>query len=208
MFTRQLPRLTNVIKSNLASNTFSKHISIRTNPSFTTQSSNNTTATIKTVTPILLSLTTSTFLHYLLPVNFSSAAVHCAGSNDNNRSGGNTLQSFDFSKMGMAAGVGAVPGFCAGFMLRKLGNVAIFFVGSTFCMFQLAAYKGYVYNTFRIGNKWKKSLKNLIKNQEKELIHTSSRRISTKSNTNINTEYKKWCNGWIWGGIFGWIETW
>ena len=44
----------------------------------------------------------------------------------------------------MAAGVGAVPGFCAGFMLRKLGNVAIFFVGSTFCVFQLAAYKGYV----------------------------------------------------------------
>ena len=41
MFTRQLPRLTNLIKSN----TFSKHI--RTNPSFTTQSSNNTTATIK-----------------------------------------------------------------------------------------------------------------------------------------------------------------
>ena len=166
MFTRQLPRLTNIIKSNLASNTFSKHISIRTNPSFTTQSSNNTTATIKTVTPILLSLTTSTFLHYLLPVNFSSAAVHCAGSNDNNRSGGNTLQSFDFSKMGMAAGVGAVPGFCAGFMLRKLGNVAIFFVGSTFCMFQLAAYKGYVTIHWE---QVEKDLKNLIKNQEKEL---------------------------------------
>ena len=54
------------------------------------------------------------------------------------------MDELDLQKLGMAAGVGAVPGFCAGFMLRKLGNVAIFFVGSTFCMFQLAAYKGYV----------------------------------------------------------------
>lgn len=46
--------------------------------------------------------------------------------------------------MSLAAGVGVVPGFCAGFALRKVGNIATFMVGGVFFMFQLAAYKGYV----------------------------------------------------------------
>ena len=90
--------------------------------------------------------TSSLFNH---PMVASTTTADCASSNNgtnnhNNDGDGLKLDTFDLSKLGIAAGVGAVPGFCAGFMLRKLGNVAIFFVGSTFCMFQLAAYKGYV----------------------------------------------------------------
>ena len=80
------------------------------------------------------------FTHFLS----TPAAAECAASNASNDDDNNPLKAFDFQTIGMAAGVGAVPGFCAGFMFRKLGNVAIFFVGSTFCMFQCAAYKGYV----------------------------------------------------------------
>jgi uncharacterized membrane protein (Fun14 family) len=88
-----------------------------------------------------LSLTSSVlFTHFLS----TPAAAECAASNASNNDDNNPLKAFDFQTIGMAAGVGAVPGFCAGFMFRKLGNVAIFFVGSTFCMFQCAAYKGYV----------------------------------------------------------------
>ncbi len=46
--------------------------------------------------------------------------------------------------LSMAAGVGVVPGFCAGFALRKVGNLATFMVGGVFFMFQMAAYQGYV----------------------------------------------------------------
>lgn len=50
----------------------------------------------------------------------------------------------DLESLSLAAGVGIVPGFCAGFALRKVGNLATFLFGGVFFMFQMAAYKGYV----------------------------------------------------------------
>lgn len=96
------------------------------------------------LTGIGISLTSSAIVSEFLPTHNTRAECQQSSNSGSSRSGSSVLEQFDFAKVGMAAGVGAVPGFCAGFMLRKLGNVAIFFVGSTFCVFQLAAYKGYV----------------------------------------------------------------
>jgi uncharacterized membrane protein (Fun14 family) len=53
-------------------------------------------------------------------------------------------EGIDVQTLSLAAGVGVVPGFCAGFALRKVGNLATFMVGGVFFMFQMAAYQGYV----------------------------------------------------------------
>ena len=53
-------------------------------------------------------------------------------------------EGIDMQTLSLAAGVGVVPGFCAGFALRKVGNLATFMVGGVFFMFQMAAYQGYV----------------------------------------------------------------
>jgi uncharacterized membrane protein (Fun14 family) len=94
-----------------------------------------------------LSLASSSLLTHMTSTTFTNCASSNS-SNSNNNDGDdsalNNLNNFNIQKLGMAAGIGAVPGFCAGFMLRKLGNVAIFFAGSTFCVFQIAAYNGYV----------------------------------------------------------------
>jgi uncharacterized membrane protein (Fun14 family) len=43
-----------------------------------------------------------------------------------------------------AVTIGGVTGFCAGFVAKKVSTVALFFLGSTFCVFQLAATQGYI----------------------------------------------------------------
>ena len=81
------------------------------------------------------------------------STAHAAADSDgrDNADGGHNdkgigmfSEGLDFQTLSLAAGVGVVPGFCAGFALRKVGNVATFMVGGVFFMFQMAAYKGYV----------------------------------------------------------------
>lgn len=43
-----------------------------------------------------------------------------------------------------AVTIGGVTGFCAGFVAKKVSTVALFVLGSTLCVFQLAATQGYI----------------------------------------------------------------
>jgi FUN14 domain-containing protein 1 len=43
-----------------------------------------------------------------------------------------------------ALSIGGLSGFCAGFVLKKVGTATVFLFGSTFCLFQLAASAGYI----------------------------------------------------------------
>ena len=91
-----------------------------------------------------------------LAVGEDAGAAHAAPASDDRGAGNEDRQpnsrsisgllpeGVDVQSLSLAAGVGVVPGFCAGFALRKVGNIATFMVGGVFFMFQLAAYKGYV----------------------------------------------------------------
>ena len=79
----------------------------------------------------------------LLPV--VRAAGDSNNNNTNNNNNGSVLPpGLDLQALALAGGFGVLPGFCAGFALRKVGNIAVAGVGAVFFMFQAAAYQGYV----------------------------------------------------------------
>jgi uncharacterized membrane protein (Fun14 family) len=117
----------------------------------------------------------------------------------------NNLNNFNIQKLGMAAGIGAVPGFCAGFMLRKLGNVAIFFAGSTFCVFQIAAYNGYVTIHWETVEK---DLQSLMKSKEVgDIMNPENAEQTVSDVVDILTPNTKNGARGVWRWIFSRSET-